>query len=200
MNSKKINNMKNTDILSRINALLSKKVELEQMTLENGTVVEADSFAVGEPIFAIDGENKTPLEIGEYIMADGTKLYVTEIGVIGELATTETEIVEEELSIEPEVETEAEPVVEELAEVPPTIEEVIAKVMEAMQPKIDELQAKLDEVITAHSNMKETLSSVSAKKPLTHKPNETKLSKVSKTNAYMSAEELIYAKLASFNN
>lgn len=191
--------MKNTDILSRINALLSKKVELEQMTLENGTIVEADSFAVGEPIFAIDGENKTPLEVGEYVMADGTKLYVTEIGLIGELATTETEVVEEELSIEPEVETEAEPVVEELAEVPPTIEEVIAKVMEAMQPKIDELQAKLDEVITAHSNMKETLSSVSASKPLTHKPNETKLSGLKRPNQ-MSAEELIYAKLASFNN
>jgi hypothetical protein len=47
--------------------------------------------------------------------------------------------------------------------------------------------------------MKETLSSVSAKKPLTHKPNETKLSGLKRPNQ-MSAQELIYAKLASFNN
>lgn len=192
--------MKNTDILSRINALLTKKVELEQQTLENGTVVEADSFAVGEPIFAIDGENKTPLEVGEYVMADGTKLYVTEIGKIGELASSETEIVEEELSTEVVEETPTETVVEELAEVPPTIEEVIAKVMEAVQPKIDELQSKIDELTGSQTEMKATLSTVSASKPLTHKPNETKLSKVSKPNSHMSAEELIFAKLASFNN
>ena len=182
MNSKKIINMKNTDILSRINALLSKKVELEQMTLDNGTVVEAESFAVGEPIFAIDGENKLPLEVGEYVMADGTKLYVTEIGIIGEVEALnydEKEVVEEELSTEVVDETSTETIVEELAEVPPTIEEVIAKVMEAMQPKIDELQSKLNEVITAHSNMKETLSSVSATKPTIHKPKEkVKMSEV----------------------
>jgi hypothetical protein len=191
--------MKNTDILSRINALLSKKVELEQQTLENGTVVEADSFAVGEPIFAIDGETKTPLEVGEYVMADGTKLYVTEIGKIGELASASTEIVEEELSSEPEVETEAEPIVEELAEVPPTIEEVIAKVMEVVQPKIDELQAMIDALAGGQTAMKETLSSVSANKPTTHKPKETKLNGLKKPNQ-MSAQELIYTKLASFNN
>lgn len=174
--------MKNTDILSRINALLSKKIELEQQTLENGTVVEADSFAVGEPIFAIDGENKTPLEVGEYVMADGTKLYVTEIGIIGEfeaLNYDEKEVVEEELSTEVVEETLTETIVEELAEVPPTIEEVIAKVMEAVQPKIDELQAKIDELSGGQTEMKETLSSVSATKPTIHKPREkVKMSEV----------------------
>jgi len=91
--------MKNTDILSRINALLSRKVELAQMTLDNGTVVEAESFEVGADIFAIDGENKTPLEVGEYILEDGTKLYITEIGKIGELAAAETEVAEEEMNL-----------------------------------------------------------------------------------------------------
>lgn len=166
------------------------------MTLENGTVVESDTFAVGEPIFAIDGESKTPLEIGEYVMADGTKLYVTEIGKIGELETASSEVVEEELATEV-VETVTETVVEELAEVPPTIEEVIAKVMEAMQPKIDELQAKLDEVITAHSNMKETLSKVSATKPTTHKPFEKiKMSEVKTPKNVSSTEARIFARLS----
>lgn len=192
--------MKNTDILSRINALLSKKIELEQQTLENGTVVEADSFAVGEPIFAIDGETKTPLEVGEYIMADGTKLYVTEIGVIGELATAETEIVEEEMSTETATETETQTVVEELAEVPPTIEEIVMACVDALKPKMDEMQSQIDMLTGSQTEMKATLSSVSANKPTTHKPNETKLSGILKKNSQMSVEELIFTKLASFNN
>ena len=164
--------MKNTDLLNRITALLNIKVKLEQQTLENGTVVESDSFAVGDPIFAINGEVKEPLEIGEYVMADGSKLYVTEIGIIGEVASQETEIVEEELSTETVEETVEEVIVEELADVPPTIEEVIALVMEAVQPKIDELQAKLDALSGMQTEMKATLSSVSATKPTTHKPTE----------------------------
>jgi len=189
--------MKNTDILSRINALLSHKVKLEQQTLENGTVVEADSFAVGESIFAIDGDNKEPLEVGEYVMADGTKLYVTEIGVIGELASPETEIVEEELATEKVEETEIETVVEELAEVPPTIEEVIAKVMEAVQPKIDELQAKIDELTGGQTEMKETLSSVSATKATIHKPREkVKMSEVKVAPNKSATEARIMAMLS----
>lgn len=189
--------MKNTDILSRINALLSKKIELEQQTLENGTVVEADSFAVGEPIFAIDGDNKTPLEIGEYVMADGTKLYVTEIGVIGELASASTEIVEEELSTEVVEETVTETIVEELAEVPPTIEEVIAKVMEAVQPKIDELQAMIDVLAGGQTEMKETLSSVSATKPTIHKPREkVKMSEVKVAPNTSATQARVFAMLS----
>mgnify|MGYP000911642815 CR=1 FL=1 len=189
--------MKNTDILSRINALLSHKVKLEQQTLENGTVVEADSFAVGEAIFAIDGENKEPLEVGEYVMADGTKLYVTEIGKIGELASSETEIVEEELSVDPEVETEVEPVVEDLAEVPPTIEEVIAMVMEAMQPKLDELQTKIDELTGGQTEMKATLSTVSATKATIHKPKEKlKMSEVKVATNKSATEARIMAMLS----
>jgi len=188
--------MKNTDILSRINALLSKKVELEQQTLENGTIVEADSFAVGEAIFAIDGDNKSPLEIGEYVMADGTKLYVTEIGIIGEVEALKYEEKEEELSTE-KVEETSETIVEELAEVPPTIEEVIAKVMEAVQPKIDELQAKIDELMGGQTAMKETLSSVSATKPTIHKPKErVKLSEVKVANNTSATEARIMALLS----
>jgi len=174
--------MKNTEILSRINALLRRNVKLEQQTLDNGTVVEADSFEVGMPIFAIDGENKTPLEIGTYLLADGTTLEVYEIGMIGELALPIAEVGETEMSAEPEEETTEEAPAEEVAPeteveleaVPATLEEILTKVMETLQPKIDELQAKLDEMAMAHSNMKETLSSVS-KKATVHKPADTKL-------------------------
>ena len=174
--------MKNTEILSRINALLRRNVKLEQQTLDNGTVIEADSFEVGMPVFAIDGDNKTPLEIGTYLLADGTTLEVYEIGMIGELALSTKEVEETEMSAEPLEETTEEAQAEEVAPeteveleaVPATLEEILTKVMESLQPKFEELQAKFDEMAIAHSNMKETLSSVS-KKATVHKPADSKL-------------------------
>jgi len=174
--------MKNTEILSRINALLRRNVKLEQQTLDNGTVIEADSFEVGQPIFAIDGDNKTPLEVGSYLLADGTTLEVYEIGMIGELALLTKEVEETEMSADPEEEAKEEAPLEEatpeteveLEAVPATLEEILTKVMEALQPKMDELQAKLDEMAMAHSKMKETLSSVS-KKATVHKPADAKV-------------------------
>jgi hypothetical protein len=174
--------MKNTEILSRINALLRRNVKLEQQTLDNGTVIEADSFEVGQPIFAIDGDNKTPLEVGTYLLADGTTLEVYEIGMIGELALLTKEVEETEMSADPEEEAKEEAPAEEAAPeteveleaVPETYEEILTKVMEALQPKFEELQAKLDEMALAHSNIKETLSSVS-KKATVHKPADTKV-------------------------
>lgn len=198
--------MKNTEILSRINALLRRNVKLEQQTLDNGTVVEADSFEVGMPIFAIDGENKVPLEIGSYLLADGNTLEVYEIGIIGEIASPAAEVEEEELSAEPEEETKEEAPAEDLAPeteveleaVPATLEEILTKVMEALQPKIDELQAKLDAMAEVHSNMKETLSSV-AKKPTVHKPADSKvnLGKANTGKNISSTEARIMAALSN---
>jgi ElaB/YqjD/DUF883 family membrane-anchored ribosome-binding protein len=174
--------MKNTEILSRINALLRRNVKLEQQTLDNGTVIEADSFEVGMPVFAIDGENKTPLEVGSYLMADGTTLEVYEIGMIGELATPAAEAEEVEMSTEPEEETTEEAPAEEVAPeteveleaVPATLEEILTKVMEALEPKMEELKAKIDALGAYQTEMKATLSSVS-KKATVHKPADTKV-------------------------
>ena len=180
--------MKNTEILNRINALLNRKVKLEQQTLENGTVVEADSFAVGQPIFAIDGESKEPLGVGEYIMADGSKLYVTEIGVIGEIATPATEEVEAGKNKD-----------YEMADVPATLEEILTAVVDAMQPKLDDLQAKIDALTGGQVAMKETLSKTTAKKPLTHKPAEAKvvLNKMNSPVNTSNTEAMIMARLSN---
>jgi len=174
--------MKNTEILSRINALLRRNVKLEQQTLDNGTVIEADSFEVGMPVFAIDGDNREPLEVGSYLLADGTTLEVYEIGMIGELAAPSAEAEEVEMSTEPEEETTEEAPAEEVAPeteveleaVPATLEEILTKVMEALEPKMEELKSKLDALAAYQTEMKATLSSVS-KKATVHKPADTKV-------------------------
>jgi hypothetical protein len=182
--------MKNTEILNRINALLNRKVKLEQMTLENGTVIEAEVFEVGQPIFAVDGENKTPLEVGEYIMADGSTLYVTEIGIIGEIASAKTEDAEGEVEAKKKKEV-------AMADVPATLEEILTAVVDAIQPKLDEMQAKIDALTGGQVEMKATLSKVSANKPLTHKPTELKKEKLELKSNDVQAR--IFAQL-SLNN
>lgn len=165
--------MKNTDILNRIMTLLNKKVELEKASLENGSEIEFDSLVVGADVFLVDGENKTPLEIGDHILADGTILTVAEVGKIGEISSPEAEVAEEEVEAEEVMPKEEE---KKMAEVPATLEEIVMAVLDAVQPKIDDLQAKIDAMSGVQSEMKETLSSKIVKKPLTHKPAEEKVS------------------------
>lgn len=180
-------NMKNTDILSRITALLNKKVSLAQMSLDNGTVVESDSFAVGDPIFAIDGENKVPLEIGKYTMEDGSVLEVYEIGIVGEIAPAEAKEVETKSEEEMAAELAAVTEVARLAEEEKT-NDVILKVVEALKPVFDELNSKIENLSKVSNEVKETLSKVTEKKPLVHKPIEAKLNSVN-TGANLSGTE-----------
>ena len=175
--------MRNTEILNKINTLLNIRVKLEQMTLDNGTVVEAESFEAGKPIFAINGDTKDPLEVGTYTMEDGMILEVYEIGKIGEVAMP---------SAEEEVEATEEKEVE-MAEVPATLEEILQAVVDAIQPKLDELQAKIDALSGGQVEMKETLSTQKARKPLTHKPTE----KVELKSAKHDVQSLIFAKIAN---
>jgi len=192
--------MKNTDILSRITALLNKKVSLAQQTLENGTVIESDSFSIGDPIFAIDGENKLPLEIGVYTLEDGSILEVTEIGIIGDVKVKEEELkalveVESELKEEElKEEEEAEDVSKNLDV---KIKEIEAK-LEELEAKLKELVTKIESIIGGQAEMKETLSSAISKKPLVHKPSEDKvnLSNVKVAPNTSGTEALIMALLS----
>lgn len=181
--------MKNTEILTRINALLNRKVKLEQATLENGTVVEAESFEVGTPIFAIDGENKVPLEVGEYVLSDGSIIKILEIGIIGEI-TPIAEVTEE-------VEAGYK---KEMADVPATLEEILTAVVDAIQPKLDDMQTQIDNLSATNTEMKATLSKTIARKPLTHNPieNKTNLSKFKNNNNInlSNTEALIMARLS----
>jgi Skp family chaperone for outer membrane proteins len=119
-------------------------------------------------------------------MADGSKLYVTEIGMIGEIASAETEEVEAKKKKEVE-----------MADVPATLEEILTAVVDAIQPKLDELQAKIDALTGGQTEMKATLSKATAKKPLVHKPEETKtiVSKLNSANNTSSTEAMIFARL-----
>jgi hypothetical protein len=179
--------MKATEVLKRIMTELSSvkeeavEVKFEQMTLENGTVLEAEAFEAGNEVFIVNEEDRIAVPVGEYTMADGRVLYVTEEGLIAEIKTEEAEAEEEAVEVEVEASEETPEVVEEtLAEempmedkvkeiVMPIIEEIKAE-LSAIREEMGAYKEKMSAVEEENTNLKTELSSQSAAKPIKHNP------------------------------
>jgi len=69
----------------------AEEIKLEQTKLDNGTVIEAESFEAGKEVFIITEEDKIPLPIGEYKLEDGRALVVKEDGIIDSVGEKEVE-------------------------------------------------------------------------------------------------------------
>jgi len=179
--------MKATEVLKRIMTELSSvkeeavEVKFEQMTLENGTVLEAEAFEAGNEVFIVNEEERIAVPVGEYTLADGRMLYVTEEGIIAEVKTAEAEAEEEAVEVEVEASEEAPEVVEEaLAEempmedkikeiVMPMVEEIKAE-LSAIREEMGAYKEKMSAVEEENANLKTELSSQSAAKPIKHNP------------------------------
>jgi len=140
--------MNTNDMISKIKEVvgLSEEVKLEQQTLENGTVLEADSFEAGKEIFIVTEDEKVavPVPVGEYQMEDGRILVVAEEGIISEVKEAGEEQVEEVEAEEEEKKEMAYATKEELAEVKEMIEEIKAM----LEPKEDLSSEDLGNLIT----------------------------------------------------
>jgi len=96
--------MKSNEMLNQIKTLLNIEVKLEEMKLENGTIISAESFEKGKELFIVTDDEKVAMPVGEYILEDGKLLVVEEEGIIGDIrdvsdevpAKEETEDLEEE--------------------------------------------------------------------------------------------------------
>ena len=91
--------------INKIKTLLGLEIKLEQMKLENGTVLEAEAFEAGAEIFIVNEEDRIAVPMGEYMLEDGKVLIIAEDGIIGEIK--EMEAPAEEAAPEAEVEVEA---------------------------------------------------------------------------------------------
>lgn len=138
------------------------KVELAQMILENGTVLEAEEFVAGQEVFIITEEDRIALPVGEYELEDGQILVVEEEGLIADIKAEEAEV---------EVEVEA---AEEMAyvnkeEFAAAIDEIKAMIEEVKAGMKDkEEMAQLEAEVEAQ--VKEELSATPAAAPLKHNP------------------------------
>tara|TARA_R110000822_G_scaffold55029_6_gene140303 strand:+ start:1122 stop:1697 length:576 start_codon:yes stop_codon:yes gene_type:complete len=134
--------MKAQDMLNKVKELigveLQEEVKLAQATLENGTVIESESFEAGSEVFIVSEEDRVALPVGDYTLEDGEILIVQEEGVIASIGA-----IEEEAPAEEEVEAadEDEKVYatkEELAELKTAIEEIKAIIEKQEMSKVEE--------------------------------------------------------------
>ena len=166
--------MKPTEMLKEIKSLLGielsadeVKVELAQMTLENGTVIEAEDFAPEFEVFIVTEEERIALPVGEYQLEDGRILVVVEQGIISEIKSEESE------GEEPEVEIEVEAAEEEKEEMGYVKKEEFAAAVEEIKAMIDELKAGMkekEEMAKVEEQVREELSATPAAAPLKHNP------------------------------
>lgn len=158
------------------------EIKLEEMELENGTVLEAEKFEKGKEVFIKTEDEKVALPEGIYDLADGNKLIVVDEGVIDEIKS------EIETDMSEEIENQVEETVleekdesqemsyatkEELAEVKEMVEEIKAM----LEPKEEEMSAEAKEVEETKEEaeeLKEELSKPAAE-AIKHSPEvETK--------------------------
>jgi len=180
--------MKANNILNRILAELAsvREVKFEQMTLENGAVLEAEMFEAGNEVFVISGEDRIPAPVGEHLLSDGRILVVTEEGMIAEIK--EASAPEEEATVEIEVEASAEEVETELAEVEvkeeaPAVAAIVEKVLEEIAMMREEMKAMREEMggyakKEEMAAVKAELSAAPAAKPIKHNPETKQVNKV----------------------
>jgi hypothetical protein len=176
--------MKANNILNRILAELSsiREVKFEQMTLENGAVLEAESFEAGNEVFVISGEDRVAAPVGEHLLEDGRVLVITEEGVIAEIkeAAAETEV---EVEVEaPEAEVELAEV--EVKEEAPAVVAIIEKVLEEIAMMREEMKGMREEMggyakKEEMAAVKAELSAAPAAKAIKHNPETKQVQKMS---------------------
>jgi hypothetical protein len=151
--------MKSNNVIEKIKDVLNlnEEVKLEQAKLDNGTVIEADSFESGVEVFIVTEDEKVALPIGGYTLEDGKILVVAEEGVISEIKDAEAEEeteeeVEEVEAAEEEEESLGYATKEELAEVKDMIEEIKA-MLEPKEDLSEDLGNLLTEELAKHEKV-----------------------------------------------
>lgn len=168
-------------MLDQIKTLLNIEVKLEEMKLENGTIVSAESFEKDKEIFIVTDDEKVAMPVGEYLLEDGRLVVVEEEGRIADVREVSDEVPEKETEegeeitsdLAEEVEEEIEQEEEEAEELGYATKEELAEVKDM----IDEIKAMLDpkEEMSSDSQplksrtVKEEFSEA-ASKPIKHNP------------------------------
>ena len=104
-------------MLNQIKTLLNIEVKLEDMKLENGTIITAESFEKGKELFIVTDDEKVAMPVGEYILEDGRLLVVEEEGIIADLRDVSDEVPEKETTEDLEEKEEVAEEEKEMAEV-----------------------------------------------------------------------------------
>jgi polyhydroxyalkanoate synthesis regulator phasin len=159
-----------SNVINQIKTILGMELKLAQMKLDNGTVLEAEAFEAGMPVFIVNEEDRIALPVGEYKLEDGMMLIVVEEGIIAEVK--EAEVVEEAPAETPEVEVEVEQEMSETSTPKKVIESTI-KESHFSKEEVDALKAEIEALKTELASLKavEVVEEVElSAQPLVHNP------------------------------
>ena len=140
------------NVVNQIKELLGMEVKLAQMKLQDGvTVIEAEAFEPEMAIFIVNGEEKVPMPVGEYMLEDGNVLKVEVEGIIASIEMPEEEAPEVEVEVET---TKKEEEMATEAATPKRVVESVTKEMffseiEKLRAEIAELKLSKTEVVEA---------------------------------------------------
>jgi len=152
--------MNATEILSKVKTLLGvepsdldvqlEQISLEEITLENGTVLTADKFEAGSEVFIKTEDQNVPLPVGEYELSDNRILIVKTEGMIEDIKNSE-EVVEETAAAVEDTNLEEAPVQEEEKELNYATKDELT----ALAESVEEVKGQIKELIDAISGDKE---------------------------------------------
>ena len=149
------------NVVNQIKELLGMEVKLAQMKLMDGvTVLEAEAFEPEMAIFIVNGEDKVPMPVGEYLLEDGNVLKVEVEGIIASIEMPEEEAPEVEVEVET---TKKEEEMATEAAAPKRVVESVTKEMffseiEKLRAEIAELKLSKTETVELSNDNIEVLS------------------------------------------
>ena len=176
--------MKATEVLKQVKNILGVElsdIQLAELKLENGTVLEAEVFESGKEVFIKTEDEKVALPVGEYELEDNRILVVEEEGMIKEIKAQEEKEDEEEDKEEMRYVTREE-FRKEMDELKDMVEKMMKpKDKEEMSSDLQEqVSLAVTEVLESETKEKEDLKkelSKPAAEPLKHSPEQEKSSR-----------------------
>lgn len=158
----------------QVNELLRKiglkavEVKLEQiMTADGQAALEAEVFEAGQPVFIVNEDERIPLPVGEYEMAEDMILKIEEEGIISAFEPKMEEVEEEAPVQEEEVAASEEPTATPVAK---KVVESVSKETYFSAEERESLIAELKAQILAELSKEETNEEVELSKPIQHNP------------------------------
>tara|TARA_R110000850_G_scaffold2378_2_gene11591 strand:+ start:355 stop:969 length:615 start_codon:yes stop_codon:yes gene_type:complete len=178
--------MKSNEMINQIKTLLNIEVKLEELKLENGTIVSAESFEKDKEIFIVTDDEKVAMPVGEYLLEDGRLVVVSEEGMIADVREVSDEVPAKETEEGEEITSDLEEdkkedkkeemgyaTKEELSSAVAEIKANIDEIKEMMKPKEEDLSDDVEKSLKSRT-VKEEFSEA-ASKPIKHNPEgETK--------------------------
>ena len=188
-----------SNVIKEIKTLLGMEVKLAQMKLEDGvTVIEAEVFEPKMGVFIVNGEDREPMPVGEFILEDGNVMKVEEVGIIAAIESPEEEMPANEEEVASPAEEE-----QQMEAAPSAPKKIVKSVTEEQFfSAIEELKKEIAELKLSKDKYDEDLKSVEVKEvelsvePLTHSP-EIKPATVQKFSSSrpLTTQDRVMAKL-----